>query len=188
MVHVARLSLSNFRSYADAVIVPGAGLNVLTGENGAGKTNVLEAVSLLAPGRGLRQATLGEMARSPGPGGFAVAASLSAEGGTVEIGTGTSAGAAERRQLRLHGAAAALTSLGEWLSVLWLTPAMDRLFTEGAYARRRFLARLKLAVEPGPANPSARSEATMGARNRLLAGAGPAPAVRAVNRSGLTRG
>src|SRR3546814_2712976 len=73
MVHVARLSLSNFRSYADAVIVPGAGLNVLTGENGAGKTNVLEAVSLLAPGRGLRQATLGEMARSPGPGGFAVA-------------------------------------------------------------------------------------------------------------------
>src|SRR3546814_1622507 len=75
------------------------------------------------------------MARSPGPGGFAVAASLAAEGGTVEIGTGTSAGAAERRQLRINGAAAALTSLGEWLSVLWLTHAMDRLFTEGASAR-----------------------------------------------------
>src|SRR3546814_18350160 len=77
MVHVARLSLSNFRSSADAVIVPGAGLNVLTGENGAGKTHVLAAVSLLAPGRGLRQATLGAMARSPGPRGFAVAASSS---------------------------------------------------------------------------------------------------------------
>src|SRR3546814_6304770 len=85
------------------------------------------------------------MARSPGPGGFAVAASRAAEGGTVEIGTGTSAGAAERRQLRINGAAAALTSLGEWLSVLWLTPAMDRLFTEGASARRRFLDRLTLA-------------------------------------------
>src|SRR3546814_1355748 len=81
MVHVARLSLTNFRSYADAVIAPGAGLVVLTGENGAGKTNVLEAVSLLAPGRGLRQAPLKEVARQPGPGGFAVAAVLEAEGG-----------------------------------------------------------------------------------------------------------
>src|SRR3546814_12592533 len=86
MVHVARLSLSNFRSYADAVIVPGAGLNVLTGENGAGKTNVLEAVSLLAPGRGLRQATLGEMARSPGPGGSAVGPPLAGQGGPWETG------------------------------------------------------------------------------------------------------
>src|SRR3546814_21055574 len=99
------------------------------------------------------QATLGEMARSPGPGGFAVAASLAAEGGTVEIGTGTSAGAAERRQLRINGAAAALPSLGAWLSVLWLTPAMDRLFTEGASARRPFLARLTPAPAPRPPTP-----------------------------------
>src|SRR3546814_11673778 len=84
MVHVARLSLSNFRSYADAVIVPGAGLNVLIGENGAGKTNVLEAVSLLAAGRGLSQATVGEMVRSPGAGGCAVAAPHAAAGGRVD--------------------------------------------------------------------------------------------------------
>lgn len=174
MVHVARLSLSNFRSYADAVVAPGAGLVVLTGENGAGKTNVLEAVSLLAPGRGLRQAALGEMARSPGAGGFAVAAALEARGGSIEIGTGTTPAAPERRQLRINGASAPLTSLGEWLAVLWLTPAMDRLFTEGASGRRRFLDRLTLALEPGHAAQSSRYEAAMRARNRLLASDQPA--------------
>src|SRR3546814_10017255 len=122
--------------------------DLLTGENGAGKPNVLEAVSLLAPGRGLRQAPLKEVARQPGPGGFAVAAVLAAEGGAVEIGTGATTQAPERRQLRINGATAALTALGEWLSVLWLTPAMDRLFIEGASGRRRFLDRLTLALEP----------------------------------------
>ena len=170
MTHVARLTLSHFRSYAEAMVVPGPGLVVLTGENGAGKTNVLEAISLLAPGRGLRQATLGEMARTSGPGGFAVAARVETTGGTVEIGTGTTAQAPERRQLRINGATAALTSLGEWLSVLWLTPAMDRLFTEGASGRRRFLDRLTLALEPGHATQASRYEAAMRARNRLLSG------------------
>ena len=94
---VVRLSLSQFRNYADAVVSPGAGLVVLTGENGAGKTNILEAVSLLSPGRGLRGASLQEMARSGGPGGFAVAARL----GEVELGTGTVAAAPERRQVRV---------------------------------------------------------------------------------------
>ncbi|MEA3017287.1 MAG: replication and repair protein RecF, partial [Sphingomonadales bacterium] len=75
-MHVARLSLSDFRSYADALVEPGPGLVILTGENGAGKTNMLEAVSLLAPGRGLRGAALSEMARKAGGGGFAVAAKL----------------------------------------------------------------------------------------------------------------
>src|SRR3546814_14895914 len=103
--------------------------DLLTGENGAGKTNVLEAVSLLAPGRGLRQAPLKEVARQPGPGGFAVAAVLAAEGGAVEIGTGATTQAPERRPLRINGATAALTALGEWLSVLWFQPALDRLFT-----------------------------------------------------------
>src|SRR3954463_103689 len=77
MSSLTRLSLSDFRSYADALIAPGPGLVILTGENGAGKTNVLEAISLLSPGRGLRGAALGEMARSGGSGGFAVAAKLS---------------------------------------------------------------------------------------------------------------
>jgi DNA replication and repair protein RecF len=167
---LSRLSLSDFRSYADAVIAPGPGLVVLTGENGAGKTNVLEAVSLLSPGRGLRGASLAEMARKGGSGGFAVAARLP----EVEIGTGILAGTPERRQIRVNGVPASATSLSEWLSVLWLTPAMDRLFQEGAGGRRRFLDRLVLALDPGHAVHSARYEAAMRARNKLLGEPGPA--------------
>jgi DNA replication and repair protein RecF len=166
---VTRLALTDFRSYPDALIAPGAGFVVLTGENGAGKTNVLEAVSLLTAGRGLRQANLSEMARSDGPGGFAVAARLEAAGGEVDIGVGTLAAAPERRQVRINGAAAAATALGQWLSILWLTPTMDRLFTEGASGRRRFLDRLVLALEPGHAAQAARYDAAMRARNKLLA-------------------
>jgi DNA replication and repair protein RecF len=162
---LTRLSLADFRSYPDAVLTPGAGLNVLTGENGAGKTNLLEAVSLLSPGRGLRGAALSDMARKGGRGGFAVAARLD----EIEIGTGTSAAAPERRQVRISGAPASATSLAEWLSVLWLTPAMDRLFQEGAGGRRRFLDRLVLALRPGHAVHAARYEAAMRARNKLLA-------------------
>lgn len=162
---ITRLALTDFRNHREALIAPGPGLVVLTGENGAGKTNVLEAVSLLSPGRGLRGATLAEMARSGGTGGFAVAARL----GDVEIGTGTDARAPERRQVRINGAPASATSLSEWLSVLWLTPAMDRLFQEGAGGRRRFLDRLVLALEPGHAVHAARYEAAMRARNKLLA-------------------
>lgn len=161
---LTRISLSNFRSYEDAVVSPGPGLVVLTGENGAGKTNILEAVSLLSPGRGLRGAALAEMARTGGPGVFAVAARL----GEVEIGTGTSPAAAERRQVRVNGAVSSATALGEWISILWLTPAMDRLFLEGASGRRRFLDRLVLALEPGHAVHAARYEAAMRARNKLL--------------------
>lgn len=166
---LARLVLTDFRNHREALLAPGPGLVVLTGENGAGKTNLLEAVSLLSPGRGLRGATLSEMARSGGGGGFAVAARL----GDVEIGTGTSPSAPERRQVRINGATASATSLSEWLSVLWLTPAMDRLFQEGAGGRRRFLDRLVLALEPGHAVHAARYEAAMRARNKLLAEEGP---------------
>ena len=176
-MHVVRLSLSDFRSYADAVIEPGPGLVILTGENGAGKTNMLEAVSLLAPGRGLRGAALSEMRRQSGSGGFGVAArlgsralSFTGEGaGEIEVGTGVAAAAPERRQVRINGASASASSLAEWLSVLWLTPAMDRLFIEGASGRRRFLDRLTLALFPGHAVHAARYEAAMRARNKLLA-------------------
>ena len=164
MSALTRLSLTDFRSYDGALIEPGPGFVILTGENGAGKTNVLEAVSLLSPGRGLRGASLSEMARSDGPAGFAVAARL----GDVEIGTGAAAAAPERRQVRINGAPASATSLAEWLSVLWLTPAMDRLFTDSAGGRRRFLDRLVLALVPGHAVHAARYEAAMRARNKLL--------------------
>jgi DNA replication and repair protein RecF len=208
-MRVARLLLTQFRNHADALIAPGPGFVILTGENGAGKTNVLEAVSLLAPGRGLRGAALSEMARREGDGAFAVAAKLGGfpfrkwegtkgwataqdaavdesppptppacgRGEEIDIGTGTTPAAPERRQVRINGAAASATSLAEWLSVLWLTPAMDRLFSEAASGRRRFLDRLVLAFEPGHATHAARYEAAMRARNKLLADpASPDPA------------
>lgn len=162
---VDRLVLTDFRNHADTVLRPGRGLVVLTGDNGAGKTNVLEAVSLLAPGRGLRRAPLADMARQGGSGGFGVAASI----GDVEIGTGTQPGAVERRIVRINGASAAATSLAERVTVLWLTPAMDRLFVEPASERRRLLDRLTLALAPAHAHHSARYEAAMRERNRLLA-------------------
>ena len=161
---VSRLTLTDFRSYASALIEPGPGFVLLSGENGAGKTNILEAVSLLAPGRGLRGAALSEMARQSGDGAFAVAARV----GEGDIGTGTLAGAPERRQVRINGAPAAVNSLGELLAVLWVTPAMDRLFTGPAGERRRFLDRLVLALDPSHAHHSARYEAAMRARNKLL--------------------
>jgi DNA replication and repair protein RecF len=180
-VTVTRLSLTDFRSYADALLAPGPGFVILTGENGAGKTNILEAVSLLSPGRGLRGAALGEMARRDGAGGFAVAARIgpstppagSPRTGDLDIGTGTTAAAPERRQVRINGAPAAANSLADWLSVLWLTPAMDRLFADSASGRRRFLDRLVLALHPGHAMHSARYDAAMRARNKLLAEVGP---------------
>ncbi len=166
MTALTRLALSNFRNHADAIIEPGSGFVLLSGPNGAGKTNILEAVSLLTPGRGLRQVPLSDMAKADGAGGFAVSARL---GTSVELGIGTLATAPERRQVRINGAPASVNSLSEWLSVLWLTPAMDRLFTDSAGGRRRFLDRLTLALEPGHATHAARYEAAMRARNKLLA-------------------
>lgn len=162
---ITRLSLTDFRNHALARIEPGPGFVVLTGENGAGKTNILEAVSMLAPGRGLRRAALSEMARQGASGGFGVAATLIGE---VEIATGTQAGAGERRLVRINGAAASANALSEWLGVLWLTPAMDRLFVEPAGERRRFLDRLVLALKPGHGVQASRYEAAMRERNRLL--------------------
>ena len=162
---VSRLTLTDFRSYASATLEAGPGFVLLFGENGAGKTNLLETVSMLTPGRGLRGAALSDMARQGSEGAWAVAAKL----GEIDLGTGTSASAPERRQVRVNGASASANSLGEWLSVLWLTPAMDRLFTGSAGERRRFLDRLVLALEPGHAHHASRYEAAMRARNKLLA-------------------
>jgi DNA replication and repair protein RecF len=171
-VPVSRLDLTDFRSYAAASLAPGPGFVLLFGDNGAGKTNLLEAVSLLTPGRGLRGAPLSDMARTSGAGGFAVAARL----GEIDIGTGTLATAPERRQVRINGASASVNALGEWLAILWLTPAMDRLFTGSAGDRRRFLDRLVLALDPAHAHHATRYDAAMRARNKLLAEERPDPA------------
>lgn len=171
-MHLSRLSLTDFRNHAAFDIAPGPGLVALYGHNGAGKTNVLEAISLLAPGRGLRRAAFADMAREGGAGGFAVAAELTDAAATldpVRVGTGLAATAPGRRQVRVNGAPATASGLGEWLSVLWLTPAMDRLFVDAAGARRRFLDRLVLALEPAHAAQVTRYDAAMRARTRLLA-------------------
>jgi DNA replication and repair protein RecF len=169
---LARLVLTDFRNHDALTLAPTPGFVVLTGPNGAGKTNVLEAVSLLGPGRGLRGAALSEMARSDGVGGFGVAATLD-DG--VAVATGTLASAPERRVVRVNGAPATAASLAERLAVLWLTPAMDRLFVESAGGRRRFLDRLTLALAPAHARHAARYEAAMRDRNRLLAQDRPDP-------------
>ena len=169
-VAVTRLSLVDVRNHADTLVEVGPGPVVLTGPNGAGKTAILEALSLLAPGRGLRGAALAEVARADGPGGFAVAARLAAgDAPAIELGTGTRAHAPERRLARINGAAAPVAALAGQVAMAWLTPAMDRLLAESAGARRRFLDRLVLALHPAHGHHAARYEAAMRERSRLLA-------------------
>lgn len=161
---IGRLTLSDFRNHADALIVPDHAFILLTGDNGAGKTNILEAVSMLAPGRGLRGAPLSAMARQEGPGVFGIAAEVDG----VMLGTGVAPAAPERRQVRIGGVASSANALADHLSIVWLTPAMDRLFLDSPGGRRRFLDRLTLALHPAHAAHSARYDAAMRARNRLL--------------------
>ena len=161
-----RILLSQFRNHAETRLDHTRAFNLLVGENGAGKTNVLEALSLLAPGRGLRRAALTDIPRQGSQSGFAVSAELT---GGVQLGTGTRPERPARRVVQVNGAEAPAVRLGEWLSVGWLTPAMDRLFMEGAGARRRFLDRLVLALEPAHAKHAARLEGALRERNRLLA-------------------
>ncbi|ALH81124.1 DNA replication/repair protein RecF [Sphingopyxis macrogoltabida] len=166
-----RLSLTDFRNHAGADLAAEAGLVALHGDNGAGKTNILEAISLLAPGRGLRRAPLSDMVRDGAGGGFAIFAEVQAdrELPPVALGTGIEAAHPGRRLVRINGAAAAAASLGEWIAVLWLTPAVDRLFVETAGNRRRFLDRLVLALDPRHAQHSNRYDAALRARGKLLA-------------------
>ncbi len=167
---VTRLTLTDFRSYAEADVRLEANAVVVTGDNGQGKTNLLDAVSLLSPGRGLRGVALSDAARSDGTGGWTVAAEVMAPGGAVAIGTGVVPAAPDRRIVRINGAPARGAALGEWLSVLWLTPAMDRLFVDTASARRRFLDRLVLTLDPAHGGEVTRYDAAMRARTRLLTG------------------
>ncbi len=162
---ISRLTLQNFRNYPQLRLETTPGFVVLSGENGAGKTNILEAVSLLSPGRGLRRAALKDIAFEGGAGDFAVAAELD----DVQLGTGTSAEYPERRKTRVNGGAVPTNDLAQWLSILWLTPAMDRLFMEGASGRRNFLDRLVTALEPDHARNCTRYDAARRERNRLLA-------------------
>lgn len=166
-----RIALSDFRNHAATTLDGTARFNLLVGENGAGKTNVLEALSLLAPGRGLRRAALPEMIRAGSGAGFAIGADLMAQDGdAVRLGTLVEAAKPGRRRVRINSAEASAVALGEWLAVTWLTPAMDSLFLDSAGERRRFLDRMALALDPAHARHAGRYEAALRERNRLLAG------------------
>ncbi|RUV09923.1 DNA replication/repair protein RecF [Mesorhizobium sp. M7A.T.Ca.TU.009.01.3.1] len=170
--HISKLTLTNFRNYAALTIDLAPGAVVFSGDNGAGKTNLLEAISLLTPGRGLRRAPYVDVAREGGDGGFALHARLDGPDGQIEIGTGISGGdtAGEGgRRVRINGASArSAEDMLEWLRVVWLTPAMDALFTGPAADRRRFLDRLVLAIDPGHGQRAIDYEKAMRGRNRLL--------------------
>jgi DNA replication and repair protein RecF len=170
-LHVAGLRLTDFRNYASLSLDLKPGAVVLTGDNGAGKTNLLEAVSFLTPGRGMRRAPYEAVARE-GSGGFAVHARLDGAGGPVEIGTGTLGGPdgpEAGRRVRINGAPAkSADDMLEWLRVVWLTPTMDQLFVGPAADRRRFLDRMVLAIDPGHGQRALAFERAMRGRNRLL--------------------
>ena len=170
---VTRLRLTDFRSYQRAEYDGDARPVVLTGPNGAGKTNMLEAVSFLAPGRGLRQARLSEIdRRADGVVGWGVAATVSGASGPVDLGTGREQDQ-QRRTVRLNGVpASGQSTLAEYVSVVWLTPQMDRLFLDGASARRRFLDRLVFGFDTAHAGRVGSYEHAMRERLRLLKAGG----------------
>ena len=171
---IRRLTLTNFRNYHAAQIgLDGAGPVVLTGANGAGKTNLIEAISLLAPGRGLRRATMEELAFAEGDGAWAVSAEVEGMLGLATLGTGIDPPAGKdavpSRKCRIDresvGSAAAFA---DHLRVVWLTPAMDPLFNGPASERRRFLDRLVLAVDAQHLSRVTALGRCLRSRNRLL--------------------
>jgi len=161
--------LTEFRSWASLALAGTPGLTVLVGPNGAGKTNILEALSLLAPGRGLRGARAAELRRDDAPDrSWGVAARLATGAGTTEIGTGA-APSDRRRHVRIDGKPQrGQAALAARIGMIWLTPAMDRLFLDGASARRRFLDRLAYGHDPGHADRLAAYLQALGERARLL--------------------
>ncbi|SIQ92406.1 DNA replication/repair protein RecF [Bosea sp. TND4EK4] len=170
MTAVSRLILQDFRSY-EALDLPVEGQIVaLIGENGAGKTNILEALSLFAPGRGLRRAELPAMARLGGDGSFAASVTLAEEAGRLGVGLAPPDPEGRRARLtRIDGQpAGSALAFSEYLRLVWLTPDLDGLFRGAAGDRRRFLDRLVLAIDPGHATRSNALERALRSRNRIL--------------------
>jgi DNA replication and repair protein RecF len=180
MARVQRLTLSNFRNYRTAVLEADARPIVLYGPNGAGKTNLIEAISFLTPGRGLRRATLEEVAFQEGDGSWAVAAEAEGALGLATLGTGIERapedGAAAQRKCRIdREPVASAAAFVDHLRVVWLVPSMDSLFVGAPSERRRFLDRLALAVDAEHPSRVNALERSLRSRNRLLAEPRPDP-------------
>jgi DNA replication and repair protein RecF len=169
-VTVKTIKLTAFRNYETATLVFDDRHVVLTGENGSGKTNLLEALSLLSPGRGLRRAVYAEAIKEGTEAGFSIFAQVDGMEGEVEIGTGVGPAAdAGTRKVRLNGTEVkSADELLDHLRILWLTPSMDGLFTGPASDRRRFLDRLVLSLDPAHGRRAADFDRAMKMRNRLL--------------------
>ena len=181
---IRRLALSNFRSYQAASVAVEGSLVVLTGANGAGKTNLMEGISLLVPGRGLRRATIEEVAFADGDGGsdgsWAVSAEIEGMLGLATLGTGIEPPSPEAtprsRLFRIdREPAASAAAFADHLRVVWLTPAMDPMFAGPGSERRRFLDRLVLAVDAEHTGRVAALGRSLRSRNRLLEEARPDP-------------
>lgn len=173
---ITALTLENFRNYPQLRLELPPQPVVLTGHNGAGKTNILEAISLLTPGRGMRGAKLREMDAIGGAGAWVVAATLQAQGRQLQIGTGRDAEAAmEKRIVRIDGETVRKqAALAEQVCIQWLTPSMDQVFMEGGSARRKLLDRITFGFTPEHAVRVTAYESVMRERNRLLADRGRA--------------
>lgn len=174
---IRRLTLTNFRSYRRAELVTGDGPVLLLGPNGAGKTNLLEAISFLTPGRGLRRATLEDVASTEGDGSWAVAAEADGALGPVQLGTGidppgTNGGPSRRCRIDREPVPSA-TAFADHLRVIWLVPEMDGLFLGPAAERRRFLDRLVLAIDASHGSRVNALERALRSRNRLLEESAP---------------
>jgi DNA replication and repair protein RecF len=165
-VYIAHLTLSQFRSHSRTRLMLDGRPVVLAGPNGSGKTNILEAVSLLSPGRGLRRAAPEEIARKPAAIGWKLRAEIATPDGPRLIETWAEPGLS--RQVRIDEKAAPQIALGDVMAMLWLTPVMDRLWLEGAEGRRRFLDRMALSFRPDHAAQVLAYEKAMRERNRLL--------------------
>ncbi len=167
-----RLALTNFRSYHAATVELGSEPVVLVGANGVGKTNLIEAISFLTPGRGLRRATLEEVAFTEGDGSWAISAEVEGAMGLATLGTGIAAPVEEAPPQRIcridREPVSSVAAFADHLRVIWLTPAMDRLFNEPASERRRFLDRLVLAVDAQHSSRVSALERSLRSRNRLL--------------------
>ncbi|AUC93757.1 MULTISPECIES: DNA replication/repair protein RecF [Bradyrhizobium] len=169
---IHRLSLTHFRNYRTATLQVAGDMVVLVGPNGAGKTNCMEAVSFLSPGRGLRRATLEDIADNQGNGSWAVSAEVEGALGLATLGTGIDAPTGETgstRRCRIdREPVGSATAFGDHLRIVWLTPAMDGLFMGAASERRRFFDRLVLAIDSEHSSRVSALERSLRSRNRLL--------------------
>ncbi|MCP1840729.1 DNA replication and repair protein RecF [Bradyrhizobium sp. USDA 4524] len=169
---IHRLSLTHFRNYRTATLQVAGDMVVLVGPNGAGKTNCMEAVSFLSPGRGLRRATLEDIADNQGDGSWAVSAEVEGALGLATLGTGIdppTGDAGNTRRCRIdREPVGSATAFGDHLRIVWLTPAMDGLFMGAASERRRFFDRLVLAIDSEHSSRVSALERSLRSRNRLL--------------------